>query len=135
MLAEREFNKLDNISAYKNKVEPCKYVWFWFLGCCSVVASIDMMIHIFMYAALRVDGKSLRPWINNVLEKIEPTAVGFLASVFLVILCYYLVLAAVRGNMKFGLRFFFVSFYPIVPRETFINSFFANCLIMNIWVL
>ena len=34
-----------------------------------------------------------------------------------------------------GLRFFVISFYPLVPRETFVNSFFANCLAMNLWMI
>jgi len=41
---------------------------------------------------------------------------------------------ALRGNVKLGLRFFFVSFYPIVPKETFINAFMANCLTVNLWM-
>lgn len=43
--------------------------------------------------------------------------------------------AALRGNVKLGLRFFFVSFYPLVPKETFVNSFMANCLVMNFWMM
>lgn len=47
---------------------------------------------------------------------------------------FYFVMATIKGNITFGLRFVFVSFYPIVPRETFITSFMANCAIMNLWM-
>jgi len=43
--------------------------------------------------------------------------------------------AAFKGNVKCGLRFFVVSFYPLVPKETFVNSFMANCLVMNLWMV
>ena len=43
-------------------------------------------------------------------------------------------IAALNGNIKLGLRFFFISFYPIVPKETFVNSFMANCMVLNLWM-
>lgn len=58
---------------------------------------------------------------------------AFFAPVLFVIFGYYYFLCATQGNVKFGLRFFFVSFYPLVPKETFVNSFMANCLILNIY--
>ena len=45
-----------------------------------------------------------------------------------------MVYAAIQGNVKFGLRFFFVNFYPILPKETFVASFMANCLMTQIWM-
>jgi len=48
---------------------------------------------------------------------------------------YYLFYATVIGNIKFGLRFFTISFYPMVPKETFVNSFIVNALSMNMWVV
>jgi LMBR1 domain-containing protein 1 len=99
------------------------------------VLSILMMVHFFLYAILKVEnGKNVKPFLNDMLEGLENSRAGFFATVFIILICFYLVFAAMRGNVKFGLRFFFVSFYPIVPRETFVNSFFANCLIMNIWM-
>ena len=42
--------------------------------------------------------------------------------------------ATLIGNIKFGLRFFTMSFYPMMPKETFANSFIANAIIINIWM-
>lgn len=91
-------------------------------------------VHWFGYLALKVDGKPVWPALNDALEQIENSPAGFLATVFFVLIGFYLVLATVRGNVKFGLRFFVVSFYPIVPRETFVNAFFANCLALNTYI-
>lgn len=43
-------------------------------------------------------------------------------------------IASVQGNIKFGLRFFSLTFYPLVPGETFVNSFMINALLMNIYM-
>ena len=88
----------------------------------------------FCYIALKVDGKEVEPFLNDMLEQTETSALGFLSTVFLVIIGLFLTAAALNGNIKLGLRFFFVSFYPIVPKETFVNSFMANCMIMNLWM-
>jgi hypothetical protein len=41
--------------------------------------------------------------------------------------------ATLHGNIKFGLRFFSITFYPLVPGETFVNSFFINAILMNLY--
>jgi hypothetical protein len=50
-----------------------------------------------------------------------------------ILLCYYFLFAAHKGSVALGMRFFFVSFYPIQKKETFANSFFANCIIMSLY--
>ena len=37
-----------------------------------------------------------------------------------------------KGMTKLGLRFFFINFYPMKPKETFVNAFFANNLCQNL---
>lgn len=96
--------------------------------------SVIILTHLFCYVALKVDGKTIRPFLNRFLENIQIDVSAFLSSVLLIFIGYYLVLAALKGNIKFGLRFFFVSFYPIIPKETFVNSFVANAMIMNLWM-
>ena len=96
--------------------------------------SVLLVVHTFCYVALKVDSKTVEPFLNDMIEKLESTPVGFLASVLLVTFGIFLMICAMRGNVKLGLRFFFVSFYPVVPKETFINSFIANCLVMNLWM-
>ena len=134
MLAEREFQKLDMVSSYNTTVEPIKFYLKLALGIFMAAVSLLMVIHWFSYMALQVDGKHVWPFLNDYLEKIEQSPAGFLATVFFVLIGFYFVAVTVRGNVKFGLRFFFVSFYPVVPRETFMNAFFANCLALNIWM-
>jgi len=38
-----------------------------------------------------------------------------------------------KGNIKFGLRFFCFTFYPLKKEETFMNAFMVNILMFNVW--
>jgi len=115
-------------------VEPIKYSLKLVAGILAFAVSCLLIIHTFCYVALKVDGKTVEPFLNDMFEQMETSPVGFLSSVLLAALGIFLMVCALRGNVKLGLRFFFVSFYPVVPKETFINSFMANCLVMNLWM-
>ena len=93
------------------------------------------IIHIFNNVALHVDKKPLRPFMDRWINDLENSAFSFFASLLLIFSGLYLMVCALRGNVKMGLRFFVVSFYTVVPRETFVNSFMANCLVMNLWMV
>ena len=109
-------------------VEPIKYWCKLFLAILVIACSVILIIHTFCYVALKVDGKEVEPFLNDMVEKMEISRVGFLAPVTLSAIGLFFVICAIRGNVKMGLRFFFVSFYPILPKETFVNAFMANCL-------
>ena len=99
------------------------------LGIVLAVFSLLMIIHVFNYMALMVDNKTIDPFLNTMLEQIEASPVRFLSVLVFCFIGYYCYFAAAMGNIKFGLRFFFLSFYPVIPKETFVNSFMANCLV------
>ncbi len=115
-------------------MEPLKYTCKLFAGILVAALSVITSVHIYCNVALKVDNKTVEPFLDNMLERIETSSVGFLASVVLTGIGIFFMICALRGNVKLGLRFFFVSFYPIVPRETFINAFMANCLVVNLWM-
>lgn len=58
-----------------------------------------------------------------------------LGVIFYILTGVYLLLAAIHGQIKVGLRFFNFTFYPIIPGETFTNAFFVNALLMNIYMV
>lgn len=95
--------------------------------------SILFISHCFRYMSLNVEGKTLGPWMNLFLANIEDSVFSYLATVFFILWGLYCLLCAMMGHTKFGMRFFFVSFYPLSPKETFVNAFLANCLLFNIY--
>ena len=70
MIAEKEFNNLDNTAQYSVKVEPLKYCVYLFLGILCLLISILIIVHMFCFLLLKVDGKPVHPFLNNFLEKI-----------------------------------------------------------------
>jgi len=122
------------IAQYSQKVEPCKYTCKLLSATLLLAMSVVIIVHTFCFVALKVDDKTVEPFLNDILENLEKTPAGFLASVIIAGIGIYLMVCAMRGNVKLGLRFFFISFYPVVPKETFINSFMANCMVLNLWM-
>ena len=135
MVAEREFNTLDNVREYSKKVEPLWYCFKLLAGILLMILSLILVIHIFVTQLLQVNGKAVGPFLNDLLESLENSSASFLATLMFTGIGFYLLFCTVKGNMKLGLRFFCISFYPMVPRETFVNAFFFNALLMNIWML
>lgn len=114
MIAEKEFNTLDNTAQYRTKVEPLKYCLYLFLGLIFLIISLAIIVHLFLYLLLKVNGNPVHPFINNLLEEIQNSKVAFFSTVIFALLGYYMMFCVIKGNVKFGLRFFCISFYPLV---------------------
>lgn len=67
------------------------------------------------------------------LDWLSDNNMDFIAATMFVVLSFYMLTAAFRGNVKFGLRFVFMSFYPMEENETYLNAFAFNAILMNIW--
>ena len=67
MVAVKEFQKLDRIAAYNERVEPCYYIFLLIAGMGAALVSVLMMVHIFLSVALLVDNKSVNPFLNTFL--------------------------------------------------------------------
>ena len=83
--------------------------------------------------SLNVEGKTLGPFFNKYLTNLDETLYSYFATILLIFMGFYCLASVAMGHAKFGLRFFWLKFYPLVPRETFSNAFFANCLMFNLY--
>ena len=61
------------------------------------------------------NGKPIIPFINDLLVFLTENYVSFIAFFIFAILCIYLLWAAVKGSIKFGLRLVFC--WRIYPME------------------
>lgn len=71
ILIEKEFNKLDMTAQYKVKVEPCLYVLYLVLGFVCIVISLILTIHLFCQILLKMNGRPVSYFLNNMLEGLE----------------------------------------------------------------
>lgn len=132
MLAEQEFQELDRVASYNTMVDPCYYAFVMAVAVFGFFLTIWFMVFTFKNLAFK---EVLDPFMDGYLVSIEQSPVSFFATLLLIASGFYFMYSAFKGNVKLGLRFFVVTFYPLVPKETFVNSFMANCLIMNFWMV
>ena len=116
------------MAAYGERVEPWKYWIYLFLGLAHAAFAGLIIVHIFSYKALKSDGKNVNSFLNHYVEQLENSEYQWAASSLVIVIGWYLMACTAKGMTKLGLRFFFINFYPMKPKETFVNAFFANNL-------
>jgi LMBR1 domain-containing protein 1 len=110
------------------------YIFKLILGIICIVISLILVIHIFCYLLLKVDGRPVNPFLNDMLESLEQSKVSVLATIVFALIGYYMMIAAIKGNVRVGMRVLCFTFYPLLPNETFVNSFVFNAILMNLWI-
>ena len=89
----------------------------------------------FVAGTLRFNGRQKEPGLITMVEDLHQSSNwSFFGPILFILMASYLFYATMIGNIKFGLRFFTLQFYPMIPGETFTNSFIINAIIMNIWM-
>jgi LMBR1 domain-containing protein 1 len=109
-------------------------VLYLILGLVCIVISLVLIVHLFCQILLRMNGRPVSYFLNNMLEGLETSQVSVLATILFAFIGYYMMLAAIKGNVRVGMRLLCFTFYPMLPNETFINSFIFNAILMNIWM-
>ena len=95
-------------------MEPLLYALYLVLGAICTVISVVMVIHMFLYLILNLNGKPIHAFLNNMLEDVENSKASVFSTVLFAFIGYYLMLCAVKGNIRVGMRFFCVTFYPLL---------------------
>lgn len=136
ILIEKEFERLTAVAQYKHRVEPFKYTCHLIAGIFFSIIFVMFFVQMFVAGSLKFDGKQRSPWLATELELLmQSPNWSFLSAICFSFWGYYLFYATVIGNIKFGLRFFSMTFYPLVPKETFVSSFIVNAILMNFWMV
>jgi LMBR1 domain-containing protein 1 len=102
------------------------------MGVISLVVSFVIVLQVLLFQILKVNGKAWHPFINNILEAFELSDYSVFSTLIISFIGAYILACCIKGNSKFGLRFFFFTFYPMCPNETFVNSFLFNALLLNL---
>jgi hypothetical protein len=77
-----------------------------FLGIICILLSLCWVAQIITQFIIIPDGKPIHPLINELFIFFTENNISFLAFFFFSMFCIYLLLATVKGNVKFGLRIF-----------------------------
>lgn len=73
------------------------------------IASLVFITHIFAYiVSLKYNKVPSNQFFNNMLVLMEDSVLVFVAIPTFIMLCYYFLFAAHKGNVTLGMRFLFV---------------------------
>jgi hypothetical protein len=62
-----------------------------------------------------IDEKPVHPFLNNFLTALVEAGVSFLATIIIFLMSFYMLIAVIKGNIKFGVRLFcFWSVHPMM---------------------
>lgn len=132
IIAEREFLALERLTKL-SKIEPFLYWLKLFAGLILIILSLVWIIHIFLWVLVKPGGNPVHPFLNELLEEIRAGHVEFISTTIFAGLALYLLWATVKGNIKFGLRFFCFTLFPMRQNETFLSSLIFNAFMINLW--
>ena len=134
MIAEKEFKILEDITKI-NKIEPWSHYLRFAFSIVLIIMTLIWIIHIFLWILVKPAGDPVNPFLNTMLEKLRKSKIEFFSTAIFVTLFLYLILATLKGNSKFGIRFAWVTYNSMRPNRTFINSFLLNMWFVHVWTM
>lgn len=132
-MLEQEFEIYEaenNLSA-----NPVKNALMLILGILLTIISFVIWLHLLVYKIIIVKGHPVSEFLNMIFKFLEFTIARFVSTIAFAGLCIYLLLCVLKGNIKFGLRLFFIiKIHPMKLGRTFVNSFLFNVIFVLLCV-
>ncbi|CAG9321253.1 unnamed protein product [Blepharisma stoltei] len=115
-----------------SKTSPLWYPFYLFMGFICLCVSILWILQIILYILTRKsNGESTSPFLNKVLIELQSPGTSFLATTIYSALTMYLLLAVIKGCVKFGIRFLWCfRIHPMKPDKTPMNSMLFNTILI-----
>ena len=124
---EKDWQKVQ--VAYKERGgNPLKHFGFLLLGVISAILSLCWLIHIVLYIFIRQPAPASQ-FLNEYFMLLD-NALPLLGTATYAIFAFYLLFCVLKGNLKFGLRFFLIPIHPMRVGNTMMNSFLFNVLLL-----
>ena len=115
----------------ESKKNPLWYPVYLFIGVICFIVSVLWLLQILLFILINTKGISATPFLNDILTGLETPGTSFLATILYCTLTMYLMLAVIKGNVKFGLRFFCLcKAHPIKKDNTPMNSMIFNSMLV-----
>ena len=102
----------------QNDLNDKSVLLYWLglpIGIICLLLSLSWFLHILLYFIIIPYGMPIYPFLNILLLYLVEKNVSFLATGFFALFCLYLLFAAIKGNVKFGLRIMFC--WPVHPMK------------------
>jgi LMBR1 domain-containing protein 1 len=129
LLVEQEFSIVNvaNEIRIKNNCYVLLYYLLIPLGIISLILTILWIIQFICSYFYIKNGNPGYPFLSNLLIFFQDHDCAFISFFLFAVLNFYLLLCLIKGNIKFGVRFFCCwSIHPMKKEGTYMNSFLFN---------
>ncbi len=121
-LLEEDIEEFQNCSANYKNYNPLIPYFSLILGVCAVIISLFWLIHIIVYVLPK---NPILPFLNTYFKWFDSWFPLF-GVLSVAIFTLYLLLCAIKGCFKFGMRVGFVHLHPMKLNKTYMSSFMFN---------
>lgn len=130
--ADLEAFQLCDPQNYREHYNPFVPFFKLFFGIIAGILSGLWITHMILY--LLFTKAPIHPFLNEYFTWFD-TWFPLFGTLSIAVFAMYLLIAAVKGNFKFGTRFFLIKVHPMEPHKTLMNSFVFNLALALLCVL
>merc|ERR1712216_336188 len=127
---EEDYRDLNFCHKEWNAYNPLIPIGKLILGSVSIVLTLCWILHICLYMLARSpypNGTPTSFFLNRYLEwGSKEIAFSLFGTLSVLMFSMYLLFCVMKGNFKFGMRFFIFELHPMKVGETYMSSFLAN---------
>jgi LMBR1 domain-containing protein 1 len=131
-LLEEDAEDFANCTENYNNYNPLIPIGCLIAGIISFILSFFWLLHIILYM---LPAEPVTPFLNSYFLWFQQSVWGFLGVLSVAIFSFYLLIAAVKGCFKFGLRFLFFQVHPMKLNKTYMSSFLFNIALVCLCAL
>jgi LMBR1 domain-containing protein 1 len=121
-LLEKDVELFKSMSANYENYNPLVPYISLVLGCCSIIISLFWFIHMIVYV---FPNPPLAPFLNSYFTWFDSWFPLF-GVLSVALFTVYLLFCAVKGCIKFGIRFMCFQIHPMKVGKTYMSSFLFN---------
>lgn len=130
-LLEEDTEDFDNCTANYKNYNPLIPIGCLLGGICSFIISLFWVLHIILYMLPKTP---VTPFLNSYFMWFDKWFPLF-GVLSVAIFSFYLLICAVKGCFKFGMRFLFFQVHPMKYNKTYMSSFLFNIALVLLCAL
>ena len=134
IVVEREFQKLQKVAKYRKLVSPTFYLMKLFAG---VLFAIIFIIWIVQTSLCELENQQnlicKHEFLSKILIPLSENGWSMISTFIFLAFFGTMLYGAYMGNRKFGMRFYFITYYPMIQNETLFNGLCYNIILLNLW--
>jgi LMBR1 domain-containing protein 1 len=121
-LMEEDAEEFANCTENYRNYNPLIPIFSLLAGMCALIISLCWVLQIILYM---LPNPPVTPFLNDYFRWFD-TWFGLFGVLSVAIFSFYLLICAVKGCFKFGLRFLFFQVHPMKLNKTYMSSFLFN---------